>query len=39
MIVPFLQAARPDVSIAFLSLGEPDLDVCLSAWDERWRGR
>jgi AmmeMemoRadiSam system protein B len=29
VIVPFLQAARPDVSIAFLSLGEPDLDVCL----------
>ncbi len=29
VIVPFLQAVRPDVSIAFLSLGEPDLDVCL----------
>jgi len=29
VIVPFLQAARPDISIAFLSLGEPDLDVCL----------
>jgi len=29
VIVPFLQLARPDVSIAFLSLGEPDLDVCL----------
>jgi len=29
VIVPFLQAARPDVSIACLSLGEPDLDVCL----------
>jgi len=29
VIVPFLQVARPDVSIAFLSLGEPDLDVCL----------
>jgi len=29
VIVPFLQSARPDVSIAFLSLGEPDLDVCL----------
>jgi AmmeMemoRadiSam system protein B len=30
VIVPFLQAARPDVSIACLSLGEPDLDVCLA---------
>ncbi|HYN40757.1 MAG TPA: AmmeMemoRadiSam system protein B [Thermoanaerobaculia bacterium] len=29
VIVPFLQLARPDVSIAFLSLGEPDLEVCL----------
>jgi AmmeMemoRadiSam system protein B len=30
VILPFLQAARPDVSIACLSLGEPDLDVCLA---------
>ena len=30
VILPFLQAARPDVSIACLSLGEPDLDLCLS---------
>lgn len=30
VIVPFLQAARPGVSMAFLSLGEPDLDTCLS---------
>jgi AmmeMemoRadiSam system protein B len=30
VIVPFLQAARPDVSLAFLSLGEPALDACLS---------
>jgi AmmeMemoRadiSam system protein B len=29
VIVPFLQVSRPDVSIACLSLGEPDLDVCL----------
>lgn len=29
VIVPFLQVARPDVSIACLSLGEPDLDTCL----------
>lgn len=29
VIVPFLQSARPDVSVAFLSVGEPDLDVCL----------
>jgi hypothetical protein len=29
VILPFLQAARPDVSIAALSLGEPDLGLCL----------
>ena len=29
VIVPFLQASRPDVSISCLSLGEPDLDACL----------
>lgn len=29
VILPFLQAARPDVSVACLSLGEPDLDLCL----------
>jgi AmmeMemoRadiSam system protein B len=29
VIVPFLQAARADVSIACLSLGEPDLALCL----------
>ena len=29
VILPFLQAAREDVSIAFLSVGEPDLDACL----------
>jgi len=31
VILPFLQAARPDVSVALLSLGEPDLDACLAA--------
>jgi len=30
VILPFLQAARPDVSAACLSLGEPDLDLCLA---------
>lgn len=28
VILPFLQAARPGVSVACLSLGAPDLDVC-----------
>lgn len=31
VIVPFLQAAREDVSLAFLSIGEPDLGACLEA--------
>jgi len=31
VIVPFLQAARPDVSVACLSLGEPELGACLEA--------
>lgn len=31
VIVPFLQAARKDVSVAFLSIGEPDLGACLEA--------
>lgn len=31
VILPFLQAARGDVSVAFLSIGEPDLDACLEA--------
>jgi hypothetical protein len=30
VIVPFLQAARPGVSIACLSIGEPDLGLCLA---------
>lgn len=29
VILPFLQAARPDVSIVPLSIGERDLDTCL----------
>jgi len=29
VILPFLQAARPGLSIACLTLGEPDLSVCL----------
>lgn len=29
VIVPFLQVARPGLSIACLTLGEPDLSVCL----------
>lgn len=29
VILPFLQAARPDVSIACLSISEPSLDLCL----------
>lgn len=31
VILPFLQVSRPDVSVACLSLGEPDLDACLAA--------
>ena len=29
VILPFLQAARPGLSVACLTLGEPDLSVCL----------
>ncbi len=29
VLLPFLQAARPDVSVACLSLGAHDLDLCL----------
>ena len=30
VILPFLQAARPGVAVACLSLGAPDLDLCLA---------
>lgn len=30
VILPFLQASRPDVSVACLSLGAPDLGACLA---------
>jgi AmmeMemoRadiSam system protein B len=29
VLLPFLQVARPDLSVACLSLGEPELDLCL----------
>jgi AmmeMemoRadiSam system protein B len=30
VLLPFLQAVRPDLSVVCVSLGEPDLDLCLS---------
>jgi AmmeMemoRadiSam system protein B len=33
VIVPFLQAAAPDLSIACVSIGEPDLGLCLAVGD------